>query len=221
MTHTVIIASATVLLGVVLYAEKGEIRRLLVSSKSALSALFVLAALGAPHSLPVYDRPLVAGLCLCLVGDICLAFPQKRMFLAGLLSFLAGHVFYVIAFSRVAGLGGWTWLGGTATCGFSGWIYLWLRPHLGGMKGPVVLYVIVISAMLISAFSVLGHGILAVPVRWMVISGAICFYFSDIFVARDRFVRKEFLNRMVGLPMYYAGQFVLAFSIGMVNWTGP
>jgi len=220
MVHAAIIASATILLAVVLYAEKKESRRLLVPGKSALSALFILEALLQTPFLPMYDRLLVAGLCLCLVGDVCLAFPQKRMFLAGLLSFLAGHVFYVLAFSHVAGFGGWTWTGGIATCGVSGGIYLWLKPHLGKMKGPVALYVIVISAMVVSAFSVLGHGRLPIPARWMVFGGAICFYGSDIFVARDRFVRKEFLNRVVGLPMYYAGQFALAFSIGMVKWAG-
>jgi len=29
-------------------------------------------------------------------------------------------------------------------------------------------------------------------------------------------VKREFLNRLIGLPLYYAGQFLLAFSIALV-----
>jgi uncharacterized membrane protein YhhN len=51
----------------------------------------------------------------------------------------------------------------------------------------------------------------------MAFTGAVAFYFSDVFVARDRFMKKEFLNRLVGLPMYYAGQFLIAFSVGFLR----
>jgi uncharacterized membrane protein YhhN len=44
---------------------------------------------------------------------------------------------------------------------------------------------------------------------------AVLFYLSDITVARDRFVTgPRFLNRLVGLPLYYSAQFLFAFSIG-------
>jgi uncharacterized membrane protein YhhN len=46
----------------------------------------------------------------------------------------------------------------------------------------------------------------------MIITDALMFYFSDIFVARERFVTHEFANRLIGLPLYYTGQFLLAFS---------
>lgn len=51
----------------------------------------------------------------------------------------------------------------------------------------------------------------------MVFGGALLFYLSDIFVARDRFLKTSFLNRLVGLPIYYAGQFLLAFSVGLLR----
>ncbi|MDD3992851.1 MAG: hypothetical protein PHV70_11955 [Desulfobacteraceae bacterium] len=37
---------------------------------------------------------------------------------------------------------------------------------------------------------------------------------SDLFVARQRFVAPAFSNRLLGLPLYYIGQFLLAFSVG-------
>lgn len=33
----------------------------------------------------------------------------------------------------------------------------------------------------------------------------------------DRFIKKQMLNRCIGLPLYYAGQFLLAFSVGVVR----
>jgi len=47
--------------------------------------------------------------------------------------------------------------------------------------------------------------------------GATCFYFSDLSVARDRFVQKGYINRLIGLPLYYLGQFLLAFSLGALG----
>jgi hypothetical protein len=51
----------------------------------------------------------------------------------------------------------------------------------------------------------------------LVFSGALAFYVSDIFVARQRFLKTEFLNRLIGLPLYYSGQFMLAFSGGLLK----
>jgi hypothetical protein len=35
-------------------------------------------------------------------------------------------------------------------------------------------------------------------------------------VARQRFVAPAFANRLYGLPLYYLGQFLLAFSVGRI-----
>jgi YhhN family len=43
----------------------------------------------------------------------------------------------------------------------------------------------------------------------------VLFYLSDVTVALDRFVTgRRFVNRAIGLPLYYGGQFLLAYSIG-------
>jgi uncharacterized membrane protein YhhN len=49
---------------------------------------------------------------------------------------------------------------------------------------------------------------------WSAALGSLLFYVSDLAVARHRFVRPDFVNRVVGLPLYYAGQFLLALTIG-------
>jgi uncharacterized membrane protein YhhN len=88
------------------------------------------------------------------------------------------------------------------------------------MHGPVLLYIIAITLMLSGASSVFGNSNLNPQGRIMVLVGALSFYFSDVFVARDRFLKKAFFNRLVGLPMYYTGQFLLAFSVGSLRLLG-
>jgi uncharacterized membrane protein YhhN len=78
-------------------------------------------------------------------------------------------------------------------------------------------YIIVITAMVAGAFTVLGDARLHSTGRFLVIFGAVSFYISDLFVARDRFFKTEFSNRLLGLPLYYAGQFLLAFSVGLIK----
>jgi uncharacterized membrane protein YhhN len=216
MINTLIIAGAASLLVPVLYFEKRENRKGLVPTKGLLSLMFICAALVQPHRFPVYSGFLITGLGLCFVGDVCLALPQKRAFLFGLMSFLPGHVFYIISFFWVSKANLWMWAGSGIAVVISAAVYSWLKPHLGGMKGAVFLYILVITVMVSGSSRVLGDVSLGMPGRIMVFTGATSFYFSDIFVARDRFLNEQFVNRLVGLPMYYLGQFLLAFSPGLV-----
>ena len=218
MLNILIIILAVILLVGLLYFEKKRLLKGLVPTKTALSLLFIVAVLVQPHPIARYYYLLLIGLIFCLMGDICLALPQQRMFLLGLVSFLIGHVSYVFCFLSVAQPSAWTWVGSLIVLLVSGTVYLWLRPHLGEMKIPVVIYIIVISIMISGACSLLGNPDLSRSGRIMAFTGAVSFYFSDVFVARDRFLKKEFLNRLVGLPMYYTGQFLLAFSVGLLNW---
>jgi len=123
----------------------------------------------------------------------------------------------VIGFFSVAGPSGWTWVSLLLTAMISSLIYLWLKSHLGKMRGPVVGYMVVITVMVCAASSILGVPDLNLSGRVMAFSGAVAFYLSDVFVARDRFVKKEFINRLIGLPMYYVGQFLIAFSLGFLK----
>jgi len=217
MTSTLILLAALVLLCVVLYFEKTQNRKGLVPFKGCLSLLFILAALVQKDPLSPYGPLLVIGLVFCLGGDVLLALPQKKAFMLGLVSFLVGHVFYGIGFFSVSGLNVWTWVSLLLVAAISGLVYRWLRAHLGEMKGPVIGYMVVITVMVCGASSVLGVPDLKLSGRVMAFAGAVAFYLSDVFVARDRFMKEGFINRLVGLPMYYAGQFLIAFSLGFLR----
>lgn len=218
MLNLIIIICAIPLLGGLLYFEKKENRRSMLPVKTVLSLLFIVTAMVQPHPIQSYAVFVIIGLIFCLGGDVFLALPQERMFLLGLVSFLIGHVFYVAAF---IGLAAWSQLGGIGsliTVVISIGVFVWLKPHLGSMKIPVICYIIVISLMLCFAWSLLGQSNLSTSGRILLFIGAFSFYISDVFVARDRFLKNEFLNRLVGLPLYYIGQFLIAFSVGALTY---
>jgi len=217
MGSAMIIVTAVILLVVVLLFEKTENRYGLVPAKGMLSCLFVAAAVVQAPFPSAFSRIVIAGLIFCLAGDVFLALPQKRMFLLGLISFLVGHILYCLAFYLKAGVNTLTWIVSGLALLVSIGVYRWLRPHLGAMHGPVVAYMMVITVMVSTASSVLGNPLLSEEGRIMLFAGAAAFYVSDVFVARDRFVTKGFINRLLGLPLYYAGQFLIAFSLGRIN----
>ncbi len=217
MLNVIIIIAAASLLAGLLFFEKCGNQKGRLPTKTTLSGLFILTALLQPHSASEYFYILIMGLILCLGGDVFLALPHERMFLFGLGSFLLGHVCYGLGFFYVADLNPWTW-GGSAIClAVSGLVFFWLRPHLGSMLVPVVAYIVVITAMVVGACTVAGDTGLPATARFTVIFGAVSFYISDLFVARDRFLKTEFSNRLLGLPLYYTGQFLLAFSVAFMK----
>ncbi len=48
---------------------------------------------------------------------------------------------------------------------------------------------------------------------WLFV-GALAFYASDLAVARDQFVKREFPNRAWGMPLYFYAQMILASQAG-------
>jgi uncharacterized membrane protein YhhN len=217
MINVLIIIFGIILLLGLLYYEKKKDRMPLLIVKSILSLLFVMTALLQPHSVPAYYHYLFIGLIFCLIGDVCLALPQEKAFMVGLVSFLLGHVLYISAFLSLVQVSHWFSPGVFIIFGISAFIFLWLRPHLKSMLIPVLLYILVITVMASGAWAVFWKSSFQTSGRAFILAGSLCFYFSDLFVARDKFIKEEYRNQLLGLPLYYAGQFLLAFSIGLLK----
>jgi hypothetical protein len=47
--------------------------------------------------------------------------------------------------------------------------------------------------------------------------GALAFTASDVSVARDRFVKHEFVNRAWGLPLYFGAQLLIAVTPALIH----
>jgi uncharacterized membrane protein YhhN len=196
-----------VAVALVLRGESSSRRPLVWLFKPLASVMFV--AIGAQ----LYRPPnppgawILAALLLCLVGDVFLMLP--RGLLPGLAAFLLGHVAYVAAFHTMAPAHQWPPVLAVPVMVVSAVATGWLWPHLGKMRAPVLAYVTVITVMVWAAASVYDAGVTG----WITPTGALLFYLSDLSVARDRFVRKAFVNRAWGLPAYYLGQLLLALSV--------
>jgi uncharacterized membrane protein YhhN len=168
--------------------------------KVATSAGFVALAL-ALHPATPFGRWILAGLCLSALGDVLLLSASRRGFLAGLVAFLLAHLAYAVAFRPLASPSPWAAAG---ILGATAVVLRWLWPHLGRMRLPVVAYCGVIGLMLWLALGV---------DRMEIRLGGLLFWLSDLLVARHRFVRAEPLNRLAGLPLYYAGQYLIALAL--------
>jgi len=216
MINGLIIILGIILLFGVLYYEKKKNRIPYLITKTILSLLFVTTALLQSYSVPAYYY-LLTGLIFCLVGDVCLALPQKKAFMGGLVAFLIGHLLYIFSFSSLIPISYWISTGLFIICGISALIFFWLRPHLKSMLIPVLLYILVITLMASGAWAVFEKSSFQISGRALILVGALCFYVSDLFVARHRFIKEEYRNRLLGLPLYYTGQFMLAFSVGLLK----
>ena len=215
--HVFIIIFGAILLSGLLYYEKKRDGKPLLIIKSILSLLFVVTALLQSHSVPTYYHYLLVGLIFCLIGDVCLALPQEKAFRAGLVAFLIGHVFYILSFSSLIHVSHWVSIVLFIISGISLFVFFWLRPHLKSMLIPVLIYIVVITVMVIGAWAVSWKSPFRISGRALILAGALCFYLSDVFIARDKFVKEEYQNRLLGLPLYYGGQFMLAFSVGLLK----
>jgi uncharacterized membrane protein YhhN len=208
---------ALALLTALLFFEKKDLTWGKALSKLLLSSMFVGAALAAPNPLSSYSRPLLAGLVFCLAGDLLLAFPAMICFRLGLIAFLIGHLFYAAAFLPFLTVGAASLAALPVTAAAALFIYRGLSPHLGDMKVPVIAYIAIISVMTYLAFCAALEPRLSKSGGILIFGGAALFYLSDLFVARNRFIKKAFINRLIGPPLYYGGQFMLAFSVWAVT----
>ena len=181
---------------------------LLAGSLKVLASLgFILLAwqLELADSFPWF----FSGLVLCSIGDACLTAQNKRKaFLVGVICFLIAHLCYSMSFIlirldfRLIFL-----LLLTTTPIFM--LLKWLTRDISGrLKHTVTCYICVISIMVILSWGVMGIN----KDAWWISMGATLFATSDIFVAINRFKRPAFINRLIGLPLYYSAQLLLVLG---------
>jgi len=221
MNHLLVALCAAATLALVI-AEYAGNDRLRTASKLVASGSFVtlgvLLLRGASEGAPGYARVILVGLVFGAIGDLLLLGRSQRAFLGGLVAFLIGHIAYVVAAAVLVPPN--AWLVGDGAIAFAaipiiaGAIALaWLWPHLGTMRVPVIAYVLTIVTMVVAALAVWRTHALPKPQRTWLLFGAVLFFISDIAVARDKFVAKGFANRVWGLPAYFAGQLMIAWSL--------
>ena len=186
-----------------------------VTKTMAVAAIAVIAALTGLGWL------LAVGLGLSAAGDAALAGdsatgPQRGLPI-GLTCFLLAHAAYLVVFVHVGG-GALAFrsqpirlAGVLAAISAAVFMIRVLWPYLGrlnggALKGPVLVYVLAITAMVIAAFTLPAH-------RWPAIAGAAAFMASDGLLAMRLFRYEAKPHRVADLAvwwLYYAAQVGIA-----------
>jgi len=187
-----------------------------------------------------YQLYVIVGLVLGMVGDLALLGKSEGAFLIGLVAFLLGHIAYIVGFAQLAPPREWLDVRALIPIAVGGTALRMLWTKLGSMRVPVIAYVIAIVTMVAAALAAARSPGVPHDNRVLLLVGAALFFVSDLAVARDKFGEKKappssrsddgghltpnaslwdkfvgasFANRAWGLPAYYAGQLLIAWSL--------
>ncbi|MFW5775504.1 MAG: lysoplasmalogenase family protein, partial [Chitinivibrionales bacterium] len=132
-------------------AEYRHDRKGILRLKPSCTLLVIALALNgllSPDITPTLFYGIFAGLTLSLVGDIALIFSENpKAFRTGLIFFLCAHIAYTATFTLFSTISPYDLISGVILIAAAAILYTIMRPRLGAMKKPVILYMVVISIM--------------------------------------------------------------------------
>jgi len=174
----------------------------------------LLARAAALHEVPRERRWLVGAMLFSALGDLWLALPGwKFSFIAGLGCFLVAHLCYLRVLVGLRGASSPIRLIGVgAMIGVAIGMLNWYWPGLGEMKGPVIVYMVVLSSMVCAALLARLPGPLT---AW----GALAFAASDAMIGISVFVFPFTDNELAIWWSYAAAQ--LLISAGLLTRRAP
>jgi alkenylglycerophosphocholine hydrolase len=150
------------------------------------------------------------GLIFCLLGDVLLMLPPG-LFIFGLLAFLVGQVCFVVGFNTSAPFINLWGVFLIIILGiYVGWLYPRVTSSLiekgrAGLKIPILIYTVVISAMVYSAMMTWTRPGWIITAALAGSIGAVLFYISDSILAWDRFVNPIPHARLRTMVFYHLG----------------
>jgi uncharacterized membrane protein YhhN len=209
--QTLVLSAGALAAGLALGWGEHRGPRALVYAAKPLATLLILALawLAPPGAHPLVARWIVAGLVFSLAGDVLLMLPSDR-FVAGLASFLLGHLCYIAALTQEAGFQ----LAPLALVPLLvavGLVYRRLAPGLGSLRIPVILYSLVIVVMAWQALARCGALPGAGPP--LAAAGALLFAASDSALALARFQGPFKGSQDLVYATYFAAQWLIAVSL--------
>lgn len=186
------------------WADRRTVRY--VTKPAALVFLIGVAVTLEPVD-PTIRTWMVIGLVLSLAGDVFLMLDEK-WFVAGLGSFLLGHIAYIVGLQLGHESWGLTLVGLAVVAAAIATVGRRVVQGVGAgdhreMVPPVIAYLVVISAMVVSAFGTAG--------LWAIV-GASLFYISDATLAWNRFLEQRRFGPLAVMVTYHLGQ------LGLVAW---
>lgn len=151
---------------------------------------------------------LLAGLSVSAVGDVVIAYA----FIGGIAAFLLAHIAYLVAMGRPRGRAAPHLAGSLpalAVGGTMGWILVAGGRLPPPLEAPVIVYMLVITAMLARA---VGRAFVEPRTRAsrVFLSGAVLFVTSDALIALSRWVVTIPHPRAAILATYFTAQWLIA-----------
>ncbi len=200
-------AAFVVLAGLDLWSKARPSPRLETIVKPLAMVVLIVITVAAGALGSAIGVMLVVALAWCLLGDVLLLGTGEGRFLAGLTSFLVGHLAYavgfvliglthpwwaVVALVALVGVGGVAWriVAGAALGG-------------RGMAVAVATYIVVISAMALMGWA---------TGQWLLGVGALVFVASDTVLGFDRFVRPLHGGGVAVMATYLLAQALLVLG---------
>lgn len=203
---SLIIPAYTLIVTALVIAELRGARVLQCLFKPLAAFGFCLLAVHIGAFTSFYGHLIFLALAFCAVGDAALLSRESpKLFQAGMAAFGIGHVIYAIAFFKV-GFHPVIALIALAIMGSIAFFMLrYLKAHMEpDMRAPVSVYIIIITAMVVTA---------AASQNMYILLPALMFAVSDMVVARDRFVSRNPRHALLISPLYFGAQALFAFSI--------
>lgn len=162
-------------------------------------------------------RFFLIGLIFSLAGDVFLMLPGDGFFLPGLVSFLLAHLCYIAGLnSTLPPLPSLFLMAPIAAVGLVLVLRIvWALRAAGQTRLliPVVVYGLVISVMLFSAWATIWRADWNGTRRVLVIGGATLFFASDAMLAWNKFVNRFARADLAVIVAYHLGQLALASSV--------
>jgi len=158
----------------------------------------------------------IAAMSFCWLGDVLLMFDYKSelFFMAGLGSFLVGHILYILYYQQLRYDSSTTALLGPQKVRFSLPILLAgtglvvvLYPTLGGLRLPVMIYALVITVMALQALFRFGYT--NTRSFTFIFCGAISFMISDSLLAINKFLQPVPLASLFIMATYILAQYLI------------
>jgi len=188
---------------------RNSVKQIMILKPLTVMCIIGIGISGNSDLSPLYKPLIITGLFASLIGDVMLMRSLNK-FLFGLIGFFFAHVLYSTAFMSVNDFQGinldlipYILLGSI--------FFLFLRPTLGNMKIPVLLYIGVIILMIWQA-EILWQTMGTQKVG-LAFPGAILFCISDAVLSIRRFKVDFKLSQFLVLGTYYPAQILIAFSV--------
>lgn len=162
----------------------------------------------------------LAALAFCWLGDVLLMFDYKSelFFMAGLGSFLTGHILYIRCYQQFRKNTATNPLLGPQKIRFALPIVLAgtglvvvLYPTLGDLRIPVMIYALVITVMAMQALFRFGYT--TTKSFTLLFCGAICFMISDSLLAFNKFLQPIPLASLFIMGTYMLAQYLIVEGV--------